>query len=212
MSHETPVIAAMPRDRMGSRYAQRIRKSGRLPAIIYGHKTDPVAVSVDHKELVTALQHGAHLLNVSIDGRGSESCLVKDLQFGYLGDNLIHVDFARVDLDEEVEVTVLLRFVGEAPAAAKPGAILTQNLTQLPIICKANAIPDEIRVDLSAMEGESMSIDELSLPAGVKANADASTMIAQVSFIHEAESEGEEVEPGEAATPEVITEAKPKEE
>ncbi len=106
-------------------------------------------VSVDDKEMLRHLRHGAHVLNLDIEGSGSETCLVKDLQFGYLGDDVIHVDFARVDLDEEVTVNVHLHFVGESEAARKPGSILSHDLTELEVICKVNAIPEEIRVDLS---------------------------------------------------------------
>ncbi len=68
--------------------------------MIYGHKREPLAVSVDTKEMLSHLQQGAHVLALTVDGaREAETCLVKDLQFGYLGDTVIHVDFARVDLD-----------------------------------------------------------------------------------------------------------------
>ena len=103
MTHETPTISAEKRERLGSRYAQRLRKSGRLPAVIYGHGSDPVSVSVDEKTTLAHLHHGRHVLNVEIDGEDAETCLVKDLQFGWLGDDLIHVDLTRVNLDQEVD-------------------------------------------------------------------------------------------------------------
>ena len=104
MAHETPTINATTRDQLGTRYSKRLRKTGRLPGVIYGHKANPVAISVDEKETLTVLKKGAHVINVAIDGKQPETCLIKDLQFGYLGDNVIHVDFARVDLNEEVAV------------------------------------------------------------------------------------------------------------
>ncbi len=112
MKHETPKIEAERREKVGSVYAQRLRKAGRLPAVIYGHKQDPVAVSVDEKEILAHLNHGTHVLDIAVKGAGSETVLVKDLQFGYLGDNVMHVDFARVDLEEEVTVLVTLLFSG----------------------------------------------------------------------------------------------------
>ena len=207
MSHETPTVEAQMRDRTGTRYAQRLRSAGHLPAVIYGHKEDPVAVSVNAKEILLHLHHGAHVLEIKVDGGKSETCLVKDLQFGYLGDNVIHVDLARVNLDEEVNVQVHIHFVGEPEAAKQPGAILSHDLTELEVICKVNAIPEEIRVDQSSMES-SLSVGEIELPAGVRSAVDDDTLVAHISFVQEVDS-GEEAEVGEGeAEPEVITEAK----
>lgn len=206
MSHETPTVKASLRDRIGTRYAQRLRRDGRLPAVIYGHKIDPVAVSVDAKEALTYLHHGWHVFNLDIDGT-TETCLVKDLQFGYLGDDVIHIDFARVDLDEEVTVNVQLIFKGEPAAAKEPGAVLMTELTQLEVRCKVNAIPDEIEVDLSEME-QSFNVSEIKMPAGVVPVDDPEALVAHITFVAE-EAEGEEAEVvGEEDEPEVISESK----
>ncbi len=207
---KTPSITATTRARTGSRYAQRLRKQGRLPAVIYGHETDPVSISVDEKEMLTHLKHGTHVLSLNVEGHAKETCLVKELQFGYLGDNVIHVDFARVDLDEEVHVHVHLNFVGEPASARKTGAILSHDLTELEVICRVNEIPDEIKVDLNLMEEATvLTVGELSLPPGLRATTHPGTPVAHISFVHKEEAVGEEVEvvPG-AEEPEVITEAK----
>ena len=212
MSHDTPTITAKKRDRVGTRYAQRLRNAGQLPGVIYGHKTDPMAISLDHKELLGHLKGGSHVINVEVEGGPNETCLVKDLQFGYLGDNLIHIDFARVDLNEEVTVHVHIHYVGEAAAAKAAGAILSHDLTELEIICKVSAIPDEIRVDLGAMEGETLTVGEIELPPGVSTPLDAGTRATHVTIVQE-EAEGEETEvSAEGASPEVITESKKDEE
>ena len=170
---DTPTISASTRERTGTRYSQRLRKQGRLPAVIYGHKKTPVSVSVDEKEILILLHSGAHVLEVKVEGSSKETCLVKDLQFGYLGDNVIHVDFARVNLDEEVTVNVHLNFTGEPELAKKAEAILSHDITELEVICKVNAIPEEIRVDLTAMgEATLFTIGQLELPASLKATAD----------------------------------------
>lgn len=208
MKHETPTISAQTRPRVGSRHSQRLRNAGRLPAIIYGHKTDPVAVSVDEKEILTILHHGAHVMMLDIEGGSTETCLVKDLQFGFLGDNVIHVDFTRVNLDEEVTVQVHLNFVGEPASATKTGAILRHDLTELEVICRVSDIPEEIRVDISEME-TSFTAGEIELPASVKSAVADDTLVAHVTFVHaEEEAVGEEAEIDASAEPEVITESK----
>ena len=211
MKHETPKIEAERREKVGTVYAQRLRKSGRLPAIIYGHKKDPVAVSIDEKEILTHLHRGTHVLDIAVKGSGSETVLVKDLQFGYLGDNVLHVDFARVDLEEEVTVLVNLAFVGVPQAAAQTGAILTHDMTSLEVICLVNAIPGEIPVDLTLMgEGTLITVGDIELPTGVRATVEPETPLTHISFVKkEEEAVGEEVEVTTDGTePEVITEAK----
>ncbi len=206
MSHETPTLEAAVRERTGSRYAQRLRKLGQLPAIVYGHGQDPVAVSVDETALVRHLLQGAHVMNLKIKG-AAQTCLVKDLQFGYLGDNVIHADFTRVNLDEEVTVNVHLRYSGTPAEAEKPGAVLTHEMTELEVICKVNAIPEEIRVDQSDMETV-LTVADIILPPGVRAVADPDTAIAHITYVQE-DASGEEAEvEAEGAQPEVITEAK----
>lgn len=210
MKQETPTLTAQRRDRLGTRYSKRLRNAGRLPCVIYGHKSDPVSVSVDAKETLTALRHGARVVNVAVDGQSSETCLIKELQFGFLGDDVIHIDFARVDLNEEVEVKVHIRFVGHPEAAKKPGAVLTHPMTDLEVICKVKDIPEEIKVDISKME-ELVEVKDIKLPEGVRTNVDPETIVAQITFVAEeviATPEAAEVAAG-AAEPEVITEKKP---
>ena len=206
MSNETPTIEAEIRDRTGTRYARRLRATHRLPGIIYGAKTEPLSISVDEKEVLEILHDGNLVMNLKVGG-AEETCLVKDLQFGYLGDNVIHVDFARVKLDDEVTVAVHIHFIGEPAKAKEAGVILTHDLTELGITCRVRDIPDEIVVDLSEME-MSITVGELSLPAGLQCNLDPSTTVARINFVAAEEAEGEavEVEGGEGE-PEVITEA-----
>ncbi|MCA9284344.1 MAG: 50S ribosomal protein L25 [Phycisphaerales bacterium] len=206
MQHETPTIVANKREHLGSRYAQRLRREGKLPAVIYGHKTDPIPVSVDEKSTLGLIRHGVHVLNVSIDGSTTETCLVRELQFGYLGDNVIHLDLSRVDLDEIVEVSVHLRFVGTPEAARKPGSIVTHDITELPVRCKVRDIPEEIKVDLGSM-GMTLLASAISLPAGVSLAVEPNDIVCRVEAVVEEEAAGEAVEAeAEPTTPEVIGE------
>jgi ribosomal protein L25 (general stress protein Ctc) len=102
MTHEIPTINAAKRERLGSRYAQRLRKTGHLPAVIYGHGNDPVSVSIEEKATLAYLHRGQHVFNVAVDGAATETCLVKDLQFGFLGDDVIHIDLARVNVCDTI--------------------------------------------------------------------------------------------------------------
>lgn len=209
MSHEIPKVAARKRDRTGSRYANRLRSSGEMPAIMYGHGAAPTSISVNAKEILTHLHHGSHVVELDLDG-ATETCLVKDLQFGYLGDNVIHIDFARVNLQEEVTVQVQLSFRGTPDEGKQAGAIIRHDQPELTVTCKVIAIPDEIVVDLSKMDGSNMTAGEVVMPEGVALAADPSSVIASVSIMRQEEAEGEEagVEGAGGSEPEVITEAK----
>lgn len=203
MSSETPTLEAHVRDRLGSRYAKRLRATGRMPAVIYGHGEAPLAVSLDAKETLRHLHHGSHVFQVKTD-RGEETCLVKDLQFGHLGDDVIHVDLTRVNLDEEVDVQLHLEFSGEPASASKAGVVLTHVLNEIEVRCKVRDIPEHIRVELDKMEGDSLVVGDLSLPAGCVAKTAADAMIAHLEHVTEA-AEGEAVESDAAASPEVLT-------
>ena len=206
MAQDTPTITAEPRERVGSRYSQRLRQNGRLPAVIYGHQTDPLAVSVGQEETLHHLHQGALVMNVDIDGVGTETCLVKDLQFGYLGDNVIHLDLARVNLDEEVTVNVQLNFSGTPEASKKPGNILVFDMNELEVRCKVRDIPEEIKVDLGNML-ESYNVGELTLPDGVEALTEPETSVARIQFVQEEDLDQEAAEVEGDSSPEVIGES-----
>ena len=197
MASTTPTVAATLRERLGTRYTRRLRAQGLLPVVIYGHGEKPVSAAVNAKEMLGHLHHGSHVINVALAGGASQTCLVKDLQFGYLGDDVIHVDLARVNLDEIVRVNVRIEFFGECAASKKPGAVLTHDMAELAINCKVRDIPESVRADLSAMQGEMLSAADLKLPAGITLAIDPHAPVARVITIAE-EAAGEAAAPAAA--------------
>src|SRR2546425_6806006 len=121
---QTAQVTAKQRSELGSRANKRLRDSGFIPGVIYGHKEAVVPVTLPKKEVSTHLSHGAHLFELGLDGK-KETVLVKEVQYDHLGIEVIHVDFARVSLDEKVEVTVPLELKGE-PKGAEEGGVLHQ--------------------------------------------------------------------------------------
>ena len=198
MAKEVPTIEATTRDRLGSRYSKRLRASGRLPAVIYGNGTDPLAVHVDEKITVTALKRGLHVINLAIEGQGTETCLVKDLQFGFMGDDVIHIDLARVNLDEVVTVTVSFEFYGAPEAAKKSGTVVVHELADIQVTCKVRDIPEHIRVDMTTMTGETFTAGDLKLKPGVALAGDPHAVIVRVQIVKE-EAVGEAATPAAAA-------------
>src|SRR5437764_11822790 len=130
MATQAAQIAVKPRPEPGTRANKRLRDSGFVPGVIYGHKEAVVAVTLPKKEVENHLNHGAHLFDLALDGK-SEKVLVKEVQYDHLGISVIHVDFARVSLDERVEVTVPIDLKGEPKHAGDVPGVVTQVITEL---------------------------------------------------------------------------------
>jgi len=202
MSNETPQIKVELREKLGTRYAKRLRKGGRLPASIYGAGSDPISVSVDEKEIIRHLHHGSHVMELDNGDGSPATVLVKELQFGYLGDNVIHVDFTRVNLTQIVTVNAKLEISGKPTKASDAGAMLEIIRPEIEIECMVKDIPGTIPVDLTTVE-EVFTIGDLQLPDGVKATLDEARHIAHVTIVKEEEEVEVEATEGET-TPEVI--------
>jgi len=202
-------LEATRREELGSRANFRLRKTGQLPGVIYGHKEAVVPIKLDRKTFVTHLSRGAHVFTLSIDGK-SEPVLLKDVQFDHLGSEVLHVDFARVDLNERVTVTIALQLKGE-PKGEKEGGVLQQIINELEIEALVTEIPDVITHDVSDMEKDAvLHIRELKLPPGVKCLQDGDLIVATCREVLE-EAPAAVAEEG-AAEPEVITKGKAEEE
>lgn len=212
MSNQRPQLTAESRDRTGSRYALRLRRGGKLPAVIYGHGQAPAHVALDAEAIEQVLHDGTHLLDVQVTGQKLETCLIKDIQYDFLGNYIIHVDLARVDLSDQVDVNVPMVLKGQdrAPGMKVAGAILEHPLADLHVKCRADAIPHEIFVDISNLEaGKSMTVGDLQLPEGVVALHDRNAVVAHISIAGEEEPVAQTAEG--VAEPEVITKSKEEE-
>lgn len=210
MSNTTTQLSAKKRERTGSRYSQRVRNAGGLPAVVYGHKEEPVSITLDAHETIMHLSKGEKVFELDIEG-AKQHVLLKDLGYDYLGTNIIHADFARVDLNERVDVNVHLRFVGEAEGLKTSGAIMMHPHTEIELNVLVTNLPDHIDVDVSGMKvGDVMHASDVKLPLDtMKLVTDEDTIVAQIVMKAVQEDEGEAGEVGaEGASPEVIKEKK----
>jgi large subunit ribosomal protein L25 len=214
MQEQSPLLEAAPRERLGSRYAQRLRSQVRLPAIVYGHKIEPKPISLDAKSTLAHIHSGEKVFRLELDKAAPEVVLLKELQFDHLGTNIIHADFARVDLEERVHTRVHIKFVGEAVGLKEAGAVLIHPLNELEIECRVADMPDEIEVDITNLgAGDSISAEDVKLPAAdMKVVTDPSALVCQVSIQAEAPELAEEETVEGEAEPEVISEKKEEDE
>src|SRR4051795_621590 len=182
MATQSAQVNAQLRNQLGSRANKRLRNSGQLPGVIYGHKEAVVPVTLPKKEVVNHLERGAHLFDLAMDGK-SEKVLVKEVQYDHLGLEVIHVDFARVSLDEKVEVTVPLELKG-TPKGEEEGAVLQQIVSELEIECLVTEIPEKIVHNVTEMEKDSvLHVKDLKLPTGVRVLQDEDLIVAMVREI-----------------------------
>ncbi len=196
-------LKATRRDKIGSRHCREIRAKGELPGVIYGHGQPPEHVAFSAHAFSMHLQHGARVLHVDVDGKQGDY-LIKDVQYDYLDKDPIHVDFARVDLSEKVQVDVGIELKG-TPKGASEGGLLDLLLDTITVECKASDIPDTITVVVTELGlNEDISVGGLDLPEGVSLVTDADEKIAICREVGEAPEVEEAEEGAEAAEPEVI--------
>lgn len=192
------------RTEVGSKSSAKLRKHGKIPAIMYGHGKDPVSFALNFHDFSEGLHHGHRLVDVKMEGK-SETALVKDLQYDHLGKYVIHADFIRVNLAETVTVAVALEFKGTAKGTQEGGMIDT-HADQVEIECKVSDIPESIEVSIKDIGvGDSIHASDIEIPAGMKLISDPEMLIVTCHLVAEAIST-EEAEAEMPTAPEVITE------
>ncbi|MGE5295480.1 MAG: 50S ribosomal protein L25 [Solirubrobacterales bacterium] len=202
------VLQAELRGRLGSKAASAVRKQGRIPCVVYGHKKDPVAITLNAHDFLEGVHHGHRLMDITIDG-ATEKMLIKELQFDHLGRNVVHVDLMRVDVTEMIKVKVPVELKGVAKGVAD-GGVIELTIDRLEIECLAINIPDKITVSIKDLGvGETIKAGDVKLPDGVKLLNVPDAGVVSCRVVAEAKTT-EQVEAEAPAAPEVITEKAPK--
>ncbi|MBJ7441843.1 MAG: 50S ribosomal protein L25/general stress protein Ctc [Sphingopyxis sp.] len=164
------VLSAETRDRGGKGASRELRREGRVPAVVYGGKEEPLMIHVEEKLLMKQLMTG-HFMNsvVMIDVGGKQiRTLPKDVAFHPVKDRPIHADFLRISKDSKVQVAVPVVFINEeASPGLKRGGVLNIVRHELELICDADKMPDDIQIDVTGFDvGDSIHISAVTLPKG----------------------------------------------
>ena len=172
---EQLTLSAETRERAGKGASRAVRREGRVPAVIYGNKQEPLSIHLEEKALVKMLSSG-HFMNsvIMIEAGGQTTrTLPKDVQFHPVSDRPIHVDFLRISEHAQVHVNVPVHFTDEeASPGIKRGGVLNIVVHDLELICDAAHIPEEISISLSGLEvGDTIHISNITLPKGAKSAA-----------------------------------------
>jgi large subunit ribosomal protein L25 len=173
---EQLTLPAEQRERAGKGASRELRRSGRVPAVIYGDKKEPLAVHVEEKLLARMLSSG-HFMNsvVMIDAKGDQHrTLPKDVQFHPVTSRPIHVDFLRIGEHSQVNVNVPVNFTDEEQSPGiKRGGVLNVVRHDLELVCDAAEIPEQINISLKGLDiGDSIHISNIDLPKGSKSAID----------------------------------------
>jgi len=193
------VLIAEPRSVRGTGPAGRLRRAGRLPAVVYGLGEDAAPVTVPSHDLDLILAKGVNsLITLRLDGTDLLA-LARQVQRDPVRGTLVHVDFVRVSVDVAIMADVALILVGE-PIGVRNGGLLDQQLFSIPVEAKPQDIPTSIEVDVSALDlADQLRVADVPLPAGVVTTLESDTLLAAIAVPRGLAGEGEEGEDGEAA-------------
>jgi len=218
MADATTKLAVSSRAAEGSRAVRRLRRSGRVPGIVYGGGGESMSFDADARELRLALASSGAVLDLSVDGEKATPVVLKEAQRDPVRGETVHVDLLRVRLDEAIHAVVPLELTGieEAPGV-KEGGVLEQITRELNVEALPTAIPESIVQNIGEMQiGDTIALETLSAPEGVTLLDDPETVLATLSpprlqaeveeeieaeteLVGEGEAEGEAEEQGEAA-------------
>jgi large subunit ribosomal protein L25 len=182
---ETLEIQVNAREPGRKRQARRLRREGKIPAILYGPKVQPLPLELNKKEFsnrVAGLE-GSHLVRLKSTSAtlADKVALVKEMQYHPISGDVIHADFYEVDLTAKIEVSVPLHFVGKGAGVVR-GGILQPIVREIQVECLPLDIPQFFNVDVSALDiGDSVHIEELPMPEGVTAVYDSNFALVTVA-------------------------------
>ncbi|HEY2631489.1 MAG TPA: 50S ribosomal protein L25 [Solirubrobacteraceae bacterium] len=196
MATTTTKLDVSSREPDGSRSARRLRRTGRIPGVLYGGGADPLSFSVDARELRIALAGSGAVVDLSIDGGKATPVVLKEAQRDPVRGETTHVDLLRVRLDIAIHAVVPLELTGvdEAPGV-KEGGVLEHLTRELNIEALPTAIPESIVHDIGEMQiGDTLTLDAIPAPEGVALLDDPETTVATLSAPRLQSEEESEIE------------------
>ena len=202
-------FTATARSVQGSSASRRLRRAGRVPAIVYGGTDAPLSIELDHNEIFHALrkeEFHASILEMQLDGN-NQQVLLRDVQWHPYKPQVLHVDFQRVAADQALHTKVPLHFINaeQSPAVKLSHAVISHVLTELDVACLPRDLPQFIEVDLAnLLGGASVHLADVKLPRGVTYQAhggDPNPVLATALVKGGAADAGEEPAEGEGEQP-----------
>jgi large subunit ribosomal protein L25 len=217
----TASLTAQARAERGTGVARKLRQTGQVPAVIYGHGRQPQSLAINTREvekLLSQFSAGSTVIELSVDGAVSKT-LIREIQRHPVSRSIVHIDFQQLVAGEKITVSIPLRFVGTADGVRNSGGILEETMHEVHLRVDPSSIPDHIDVDVTPLTiGHSYHVSDLVLPAGVTILDDAGATVcvctAPKAVVEEAPAAVavEGVEAAVPAEPELIRKPKAEEE
>lgn len=204
---EKIVVKAVKRETRGKNENRRLRVLGKIPVVVYGGGTESLAATAELKDLAAIIRTDSGVntvFSLDIDGEGIHDVIFQDRQIDAVRGRLIHADLRRFAKGEKIEMTVPIHLTGHAAGLQEPGAVLTQVMRQIKVLCEPANTPDSIDVDVTDLgAGESIHVSDLKVGAGIEMLESPETLVATIVTVSE-----EVLEPQveEGVEPEVVGE------
>ncbi len=197
-------FSAVSRDAQGTGASRRLRRTGKVPGILYGGTEPPQPIALDHKELWFALKREAFhssVLTMNVEGATTQA-LLRDVQMHPFKPQILHVDFQRVDPNRKIHVRVPLHFVNaeRSPGVKERGGIASHIISELDISCLPANLPEYIVADLANLDaGAPLHLSDIAMPEGVEAVSRADNPVVASILLPQSEPVAEEEAPAAAA-------------
>lgn len=195
------VIEVKKRDETGTLRMRRLRSAGRVPAVVYGQGKDAVSVSIASRDVEKMIRSGRHI--VELGGDVTEDALVKEVQWDAFGSYVLHLDFARIDAAQSVEVALAVELRGVAPGT-RSGGVVKHMLHELIVKCPANKMPEQLEVNINDLDlDQVITAGDIVLPEAAELLIDGGEIVV-TCVTPTAEAETDEEGAAGMAEPEVI--------
>ena len=164
---ETTILEALPRDVIG-KANRRLKAASQIPAVLYGPSREPLVLAVDRHDFEYMMQHhatGATIVKLKVEGENKPfDAIIKDVQVSPVKGTVLHIDFLAIRMDEVIQATAPVLFVGDAPGV-KEGGVLLQDLREFSVEALPMSLPENIEVDVSGLElGHSLTVGDIPTP------------------------------------------------
>jgi large subunit ribosomal protein L25 len=200
-------VKAEKREGRGKNDSRRMRREGRVPVVIYGGGTESVALTAQLKDLAAILRTDSGVntvFSLDVANEGLVDVIFQDRQIDSIHGRLVHADLRRFAKGEKIEMTVPIHLLGEAAGLTEEGAVLSQSLREIKVLCEPAKTPDSIDVDVSGLNvGEAIHVSDLKVGEGIEIHEDPETVVATIIVVQEVELEAQTEAAGE---PEVVGE------
>ena len=190
---EKVIVKAVKRETGGKNVNRRLRAEGKIPVVVYGGGTESFGATAELKELAAILRSDSGVNTVfglDVDGDGTHDVIFQDRQVDPIRGRLIHADLRRFAKGEKIEMTVPIHLLGHPKGLEEDGAVLSQSMREIRVLCEPANTPDSIDVDVSELDaGHSLHVSDLKVGAGIEINEAPDTVVASIITVKEEDLE-----------------------